>query len=261
MRFKDRIALITGGASGIGRATLFRLVEEGAQVIVADCDVELGNRAIAEVRERGGTGFFQEVDLADEESIKRLGTSVAEQVPRLNVLVNSAGIGRGASIEQTGHADWDLQVAVNLRAPALVAQALLPLLKVQGGAIVNLSSDGAFFGRGGCWVYDATKAGIVALTRSMAAELYPYKIRANAVAPAGVVTEFHFGNHPHPEARKKELEDLDAGPTYCIMRRWGRPEEIAAAITFLASDDASYITATTMHVDGGRRVGNADIRY
>ena len=189
MRFSDRIALVTGGASGIGRATVFRLAEEGAQVIVADRDIDLGRRAIAQVQEHGGRGFFQEVDLADEESIKQLGMTIAEEVPFLNVLVNSAGIGGGATIENTGHADWDLQVAVNLHAPALVTQALLPLLKVQGGAIVNISSDGAFFGRGGCWVYDATKAGIVALTRSMAAELFPYKIRANSVAPAGVPPE------------------------------------------------------------------------
>jgi NAD(P)-dependent dehydrogenase (short-subunit alcohol dehydrogenase family) len=252
MRFKGRIALVTGGASGIGCSTVFRLAEEGAQVIVADCNAERGRRVTDLVGERGGTALFQEVDLADETSIARLGVEVAQKVPCLDVLVNSAGIGRSGTIESTSHEDWDLQVAVNLRAPALVTKALLPLMKKRGGAIVNLSSDGAFCGRGGCWVYDATKAGICALTRSMAVELFPHGIRANAVAPAGVVTEMHFGKAPDPEARKKELEEMDTGPSYCIMRRWGRPEEIAAAIAFLASAEASYITGTTLNVDGGR---------
>jgi NAD(P)-dependent dehydrogenase (short-subunit alcohol dehydrogenase family) len=122
----------------------------------------------------------------------------------------------------------------------------------EGANIINITSDGAFRARSGKWVYDATKAGLASLTRTMAFEFWPYGIRVNAVAPGWSVTEMHYAKHPDSEARKRELESMDTD--YCIMRRLGRPKEIANAILFLASGEASYITATTLHVDGGRVV-------
>jgi NAD(P)-dependent dehydrogenase (short-subunit alcohol dehydrogenase family) len=133
-----------------------------------------------------------------------------------------------------------------------VTQALLPLLKREGAAIVNVSSEGGFRARPGQWVYDATKAGICAFTRSIAAELAPHGIRANAIAPGWTVTEMHFGAAPDPAARRQELEDLQHGRS--LLKRLARPSEIAAAIAFLASEDASYVTATVLHVDGGSLV-------
>ena len=115
---------------------------------------------------------------------------------------------------------------------------------------MNLSSEGGFRPRPHCWVYDATKIGMCALTRSMAAEFVEYGIRANTVAPGWTVTEMHFGSAPDSAARKRELEELVMDGA--LIRRLGRPEEIAAAIAFLLSDDASYMTGTTLHVDGGR---------
>jgi NAD(P)-dependent dehydrogenase (short-subunit alcohol dehydrogenase family) len=252
MRFEGRTALVTGGAAGMGRATAFRLAEEGARVVVADRDVEGGNRVAEAVRDRGGSALFEEVDLADPGSIGRLGAEVAGKVEALHVLVNCAGIAVATGrVEDFRLEDWDLGTAVNLRAPALVTQALLPLMKGRtGAAVVNVSSDGAFRGRAGIWIYDATKAGLCSLTKSMAVELNQYGIRVNAIAPGWTVTEFHFGRHPEPEARKRELEELKTD--YCLMGRLARPEEIAAAIAFLASDDASYVTGTTLCVDGGR---------
>jgi NAD(P)-dependent dehydrogenase (short-subunit alcohol dehydrogenase family) len=144
-------------------------------------------------------------------------------------------------------------MAVNLRAPALMAQALLPLMRSRGGAIVNISSEGAFRPRPDQWVYDASKAGVGALTRVMAVELAQHGIRANEVAPGWIVTEMHFASAPDPPARKRELEGLRTD--LCILRRLGRPAEVAAAVAFLASDDASYLTATTLHVDGGMGLG------
>ena len=141
-------------------------------------------------------------------------------------------------------------MSVNLRGAALCVKALLPLLKKGPGHIVNLSSEGAFRPRPGCWVYDATKAGICALTRNLACELVQYGIRANSVAPGWTVTEMHFQHAKDPARRKAELENM----TYdgAVIPRLGRPEEIAAVIVFLLGEDASYITATTIHVDGGR---------
>ena len=250
-RFKDKIALITGGAAGMGRATAFRLAAEGAQVIVTDRDAQGGQHVIDQLCERGGSGFFAQAELTDAAAIEQLGTTIAQRVDALHVLVNCAGIGYlGGRLETAGVDGWGPLMDVNLRAPALVAKTVLPLMKVQGGAIVNVSSDGGVKGRGGSWIYDATKAGLISLSKSMAAEFWPYGIRVNAIAPGFSVTEFHFARHPDPQARKREMEEM--WTDYCLMGRLGRPEEIAAAIAFLASDDASYVTGTTLCVDGGR---------
>lgn len=250
MRFKGKTALVTGGAAGIGAATVLKFAEEGAHVIVADIDVENGNRVLSQVRERGGSGFFVQVDLADQASIDRCASAVGQRISALHALVNNAGIVRMSSIEETDPQDWELQVPINLQAPVWVTRALLPLMKKEGGAIVNISSEGAFRPHPNRWVYDVTKAGICALTRVMAVEFFPYGIQVNTVAPGWTVTEMHFAQAADPQAKKRELETLE-DKRICIMRRLGRPEEIANAIVFLASDEASYITATTLHVDGG----------
>lgn len=130
-----------------------------------------------------------------------------------------------------------------------MTQMLLPLLKKVGGAIVNLSSEGGFLGRPRQVVYDAIKAAVVSVTKTMAYEFVDYGIRVNAVAPGWIVTEMHFGNAPDPAARKHELETTPIAS--CIMQRRARPEEVASVIAFLVSEDASYMTGTTLHVDGG----------
>lgn len=246
-----KTVLVTGGASGIGAATALRFGRAGWQVVVADSNARKAQQVVEQLSHLGGTGFVLPVDLADEAAIAACGVALAQRVETLQALVNNAGIVRTRSIAETSHADWDLQVAVNLRAPALMAQALLPLLRAaKGAAIVNVSSEAAFRPRPNSWVYDASKAAICALTRTMACEFYPYGIRANTVAPGWTVTEMHFAQAVDPAARKRELEEKEIDG--CILRRLGRPEEIANAIFFLASDEASYITATTLHVDGGR---------
>lgn len=252
MSIQGQNVLVTGGASGIGAAVAFRFAQAGAHVIIADVDSERAHQMLDLIRNAGGQAEHQQVDLADEDSIAACGRDLGARLPDLHVLVNNAGIVRRKAIAATDHEDWDAQIAINLHAPALMAKALLPLMQRSGGAIVNISSEGAFRPRADHWVYDATKAGICALTRSMAVEFAPLGIRANAVAPGWIVTEMHFGQAPDPAARKAELESLVH--ENCILRRLGRPEEIAAAVFFLASDDASYITGTTLHVDGGQGI-------
>ena len=168
-RFKGKVALITGGASGIGRATAQRLATEGAQVIIADRDTERGQQAVSDINENGGSAFFVEVDLADEGSIERLGVKVSEQFPALHVLVNGA-VGPGGGRIETGdwRANWGLGTAVSLKAAALIAQVLLPLMKKEGGSIINISSDGAVRGRANIWIYDAMKAALISLSKTMA---------------------------------------------------------------------------------------------
>lgn len=250
-RFTNKVALITGGASGIGRATALRLAREEAQVIIVDKNAQMGHQTVEQIEQEGGVGVFIEADLADDEAVKAAAYAVAERFPALHILVNNAAVLRAGTIEDGAWlANWEIETRIGLRSWVLMTQMLLPLLKKAGGAIVNLSSEGGFLGRPRQVVYDAIKAGLISVTKTMACEFVDYGIRVNAVAPGWIVTEMHFGNAPDPEARKQELESTPI--TSCIMNRRARPEEVANAITFLVSDDASYITGTTLHVDGGR---------
>ena len=236
----------------MGRATVHRLVAEGLQTaIIVDRDVDGAQLEIAKVESAGARGCVIECDLADADAIRQLGRQTAERVDQLDLLVNCAGIpSDGGLIEQEFMHAFEPIVNVHLRACALVTQALLPLLKQQGGAIVNVASDGGLRGRRGIWIYDAAKAAIIQASKSMACEFAGYGIRVNAIAPGWTVTEFHFMRADDPGQRRQEMLKMDTGG--CLMRRLARPEEIAAAIAFLGSDDASYVTGTCLCVDGGR---------
>ncbi len=246
-RFKDRTVVVTGGAMGIGAATVLRLAKEDARVVIVDVDTR---RAAGIAAQAGGSVTVHQVDLASPESIADMGKALRGELDVLHGLVNCSGIKTTSTVAETGSADWEGQMAINLRAPALCARELLPLLERGPGHIVNVSSMGGFvLPRTGSWVYDATKLGICALTRNLASELASTGIRCNTVAPGWTVTEMHFGDAADPGARKRELENLKNEKA--LLGRLARPEEIAAVIVFLLSDDASFVNATTVHVDGG----------
>ncbi|MAG13443.1 MAG: hypothetical protein CMN78_02485 [Spirochaetales bacterium] len=248
-RFENKTIIVTGGAMGIGRATAERLASENATVIIADVNEDAGAETVRFIKARDLLAGFEYVDLSKESSIINLAGRISKQTPAIHGLVNCAGIYRNGSIEGACSSDWQQQIDINLKAPALCIRELLPLLKNGPGNIVNLSSEGAFRAHANRWVYDATKAGLIALTRNCASELIEYGIRVNAVAPGWIVTEMHFINAPDPATRKRELEQMDMHGA--VMRRLGRPNEIAAGIAYLLSEDASYVTATTLHIDGG----------
>jgi len=241
MRLEGRIALVTGGASGIGAATARRLAAEGARVVVADVN-EAGARSVASEID----GLAVPMDVTDVESV-RAGVAVAGPV---DVLVNNAGTDRFAFFVNTDEALWDFVLAVNLRGTIAVTHAVLDGMQKRGrGAIVNVASEAGRVGSQGSVIYSAAKAGVIGFTRAVARESSRFGVRVNAVAPGPIDT-------PLLNAAPVELgeigERLKAGMIAATsMRRIGQPEEVAAAIAFLASDDASYVTGQTINVSGG----------
>jgi 2-hydroxycyclohexanecarboxyl-CoA dehydrogenase len=244
MRLEGRTALVTGGASGIGAATARRLAAEGAFVVVADIDETGAHRTAGEI-----DGAPVHMDVADEESVR---AAVADRA--IDVLVNNAGTDRFAFFTHTDPELWDLVLAVNLRGTLAVTHAVLGGMHERGhGAIVNVASEAGRVGSQGSAVYSAAKAGVIGFTRALARESARYGVRVNAVAPGPIDT-------PLLNAAPKQLGEIGARLRQGMidataMRRIGTPEEVAAAIAFLASDDAAYVTGQTINVSGGLSFG------
>jgi 2-hydroxycyclohexanecarboxyl-CoA dehydrogenase len=241
MRLEGRNALVTGGASGIGAATARRLAAEGARVAVADVN-EAGARSVAS--EIDGTAL--QMDVTDVASV-RAGVAAVGDV---DVLVNNAGTDRFSFFVNTDEELWDFVLAVNLRGTIAVTHAVLDGMQKRGrGAIVNVASEAGRVGSQGSVVYSAAKGGVIAFTRAVARESSRFGVRVNAVAPGPIDTPLL---NAAPEQLGEIGERLKAGMIAATsMRRIGRPEEVAAAIAFLACDDASFVTGQTINVSGG----------
>jgi 2-hydroxycyclohexanecarboxyl-CoA dehydrogenase len=241
MRLEGRIALVTGGASGIGAATARRLAAEGARVVVADIDLDGARSVAGEI-----DGSAVQMDVSDASSV----SAAVSEIGEVDVLVNNAGTDRFAFFVNTDEALWDFVLGVNLRGTIAVTHAVLDSMQKRGsGAIVNVASEAGRVGSQGSVVYSAAKAGVIGFTRAVARESSRFGVRVNAVAPGPIDT-------PLLNAAPAELgeigERLKAGMIAATsMRRIGQPEEVAAAIAFLASDDASFVTGQTINVSGG----------
>ncbi|MFI9600100.1 SDR family NAD(P)-dependent oxidoreductase [Streptomyces sp. NPDC052043] len=245
-RFPGRVAVVTGAASGIGAASAARLADEGAAVVLTDIAAERGERAAQKIRGRGGRAAFVRADAAGEEDWQRV-IAAAHAFGPIDVLVSNAFTVDVAPAHETSTASWDRQLAVNLTAGFLGFRATLTDLRERRGAVVLTSSVHAHKGIPGHPAYAAAKGGLLSLCSQLAAEYGP-EVRVNAVLPGPILTG--AWDRVSEEDRRRSVAETAA-------RRFGRPEEVAAAIAFLASDEASYITGASLLVDGGWSVVKA----
>ncbi len=249
-RLSGKIAAVTGGASGIGEATVRRFVAEGAKVAFADRDVDRGKRVAAEIEASGGRAIFVEAHMESEAEAAAFVRAAADRFGRLDVLVNNAGIRMYQTVVEASAESWDEILGVNLKGYVFCAKAAIPVIRQGGGgSIVNVASVRSVTTAGKTTQYDTTKAAVAGLTRGMAMDHAPDGIRVNAVCPGPIFTPFH---EKRIQALGRTLEQYreDAAKS-TMLRRPGTPEEVAACILFLASDDASFVTGTLLFVDGG----------
>lgn len=244
-RFEGRAALITGGASGIGHATALRLVDEGAAVVVADIDARKGMEACAQLEGRDGRALYIRADVTDATDAEAMVARAVDMWGRLDVLVTAAGIGGGGTVVDLEEADWDRMLDLDLKGVYLACKYAIPeMRKVGGGAIVHIASIGGLRGDWGGAAFSAAKGGVVNLTRHMAVTHAREGIRVNCVCPGVIETPLTAGWLSDPVTRRNVTACHPVG-------RLGRPEEVAAAIAFLASDDASFVSGALLVVDGG----------
>lgn len=254
-RIKEKVAIVTGGAGGIGSAVGKLFCEEGGSIVLVDRDADaLDAASQAILQEVPGAEILTIVaDVSQEPEAQRIVLETETKLGRIDILVNIAGIREYWRLADAPAESWQNILSVNLLSYAYMAKAAMPALRQSGkGSIVNVSSTYGVNGRAGMGQYDATKAAILALTRTLAFEEVQHGIRANTVCPGYTVTPFHVRqaeSKGRSEASLRE-EKIEA----CLMHRWADPREVAYPILWLASDEASYITATTMMVDGGRPV-------
>ncbi len=248
-RLAGKVAVITGGANGIGRATVLRFLDEGARVVVADLNLANGQETLDLAAAAGHADVirFAPCDVAQEEDIAAAVQWAVDDFGRLDCIFNNAGIGGAfGSIVETSVEDWDFSTGVLLRSVFLGMKLAgrVMLEQGEGGSIISTASVAGLGGGAGPHCYSACKAGVVNLTRTVAAELAAFRIRVNAVAPGTIMTDlFHGGD---PEGKRAQVLDNQPWPEL------GVPDNIATAVLFLASEDAAFVTGETIVVDGGQ---------
>jgi len=248
-RFEGKAAIVTGSSSGIGKATALRLAREGAAVCgVANRNAEGGEATAAEIQQAGGKAIFVQADVSLASDCERVVAEMLKAFGRVDALVNNAGITRGTTLDKFDEALWDQILDTNLKSAFLMSRAAVPDMLARGaGSVVNVASVHAVATYVPFAVYSASKAGLCGLTRGLAVEFAARGIRFNAVLPGNTDTSLHPRSNQVVDPAAWKPRPLDSLP----IKRAGTPDEVAAAIAFLASDEASYITGAALVVDGG----------
>jgi len=247
-RLKNKIAIITGAARGIGAKSAELFAAEGAAVAIWDVNVERGERVAQQIQAAGGIAIFCKCDVTDATQIADAAQHVTSELGTPNVLFNNAGIAVVGELEDISEADWDRQYAVNVKSIYLVSRAVIPLMReAGGGAIINMASESAYVGFPMHPAYTSSKAAVVHLTRSMAVRYAEDNIRVNSLCPGTINTELYqefIAQQEDPDAVNKEIEAMHPLGI-------GEPEDIAWAAVYLASDESRYMTGAPMLVEGG----------
>jgi len=243
MRVKDKVVIITGGGSGIGRETGILFAKEGAKVVIADVNEKAGAETVELIKNAGDEAFFARLDVSNREQAKQVVKETIAKYGRLDVLINNAGIIQDALVVKMTEEQWDKVININLKGPFNCIQAVVEQMISQGsGVILNISSIVALYGNVGQTNYAATKAGLVGMTKTLAKELGKKGIRVNAVAPGFIYT-------PMTETMPEKILEMMKEKT--PLKRLGTPADVASTLLFLASDDASFINGAVISVDGG----------
>jgi 3-oxoacyl-[acyl-carrier protein] reductase len=247
MRLKDKVAIVTGGAKGLGRAFALKLAEEGASVmVVTRRDMDNLKETVKQINDRGGKASFFQADVSKEADTKAMAETTIKKFGRIDILLNNAAVYDGIKRKpfyEIDLAEWDLVMTVNVKGAFLATRAVFPYMKSQShGKIINLASEVFFTGSNGFAHYVASKGGIIGLTRALAVELGPHNICINCVAPGFTDTEASRG--------LTDVTKYDTSKT--PLRRLETPEDLTGAALFLASPESDFITGQTLLVDGGR---------
>ena len=245
---KQKVAIVTGARRGMGRTHALALASAGAKVVVSDISMEDCESVVKEIKENGGEALAVKCDVSKKEEVERMVKSAIDKWGRADILINNAGIVQFKPFIELTEEDWSKTIDINLKGYFLCAQAAAKeMIKQKSGVIVNIASVAMGqqgVGMPGIVHYCASKGGIAAMTEALAAELAPYNIRVNAVAPGAIET-------PMMESAKQDPKILEGTLSRIPMHRFGKPEEVSNLVLFLASDGSSYMTGSTVVIDGG----------
>ena len=245
MRLKNKVAIVTGAGSGIGRSIALAFAREGAKVVVADLNEKGGLETVDLVKKEKEEAIFVKVDVSQAENIDQMVEVCLKEFGQVDILVNNAGIVKMSPLHETTEEDWDKILGVNLKSVFLSSKKVLPIMLSQGkGKIINIASIAGLVGFSNLGAYCASKGGIIALTREMALEYAPQKINVNCIAP-GVIKTAMTKEMLADETTRKSLESSTPYP------RLGEPEDIAQAAVYLASDESDFVNGEILVVDGG----------
>ena len=256
MKLSGKVAIITGSASGMGRASAVLFAQEGAKVIAADIVEEQGQKVVQSIRQQGGEAIFVRTDVSKAADVERMVNTAIDRYGRLDILFNNAGIWRAGKVVDEPEEEWDRVIAVNLKGVFLGCKYGIPhIIKAGGGSVINTSSTVAEHGIGGqAGSYHASKGGVSALTRCLALDYGSDHIRVNCILPGPIITGIGGSTEQQQQERLAAMNSSEAKARIkgrVPLGRSGSPAEIASVALFLATDDSSFITGASLYVDGG----------